>query len=249
MHMTTPGRLSGRSKAVCMYSTRHAWARRQNSLRNVRSNESTRAALRQAQGLRHLGDGEGEVTVRHREQDRFGDQCAEKLDLLLVAGRTEPASFAGEGKQVFVRTVVTPHAGESVRQVAAVHELVHDFRDDRPQKAVARLKKCLVGGKKDVEVPGQALPERRSVWFPLAVGLHLPRYMQTGRKILHIPKRENRATGWRSHKKDRAAERAGHLKNVLYHAAVPSQVLTPAPHKKPAHPLRDAPVRSNCGAI
>ena len=124
--------------------------------------------------------------MRDREEDCLGEQRAEKLDLLLVAGRAKPAPLAGEGQQVFMRTVVTPHAGESVRQVAAVHELVHDLRDDRAQKAVARLKKRLVGGKKGVEVPGQALPEGRGAGLALAVGLHLPRYMQTERKFLHV---------------------------------------------------------------
>lgn len=33
------------------------------------------------------GNAEGAMAVRDREQDRLGQQCAEKLDLLLVAGR------------------------------------------------------------------------------------------------------------------------------------------------------------------
>jgi hypothetical protein len=126
----------------------------------------------------HLGDAEGEVTVRDGEQDRLGDQRAEKLDLLLVAGGAEPAAFAGEGQQVFVLAMVAPDAGEAVFEVAAVHELVHDLGDDRAQKAVAGLETLFVGGKKGVEVPGQALPERRGAGFAGAVGLHLPGYMR-----------------------------------------------------------------------
>ena len=59
--------------------------------------------------------------------------------------------------------------------VAAVHELVHDLRDDRAQEAVVGLKTLFVGGKKGVDVPGQALPEGRGAGFAGPVGLHLPR--------------------------------------------------------------------------
>ena len=62
--------------------------------------------------------------------------------------------------------------------VPAVEKLAHDFRDDRAQKAVAGLETLFVGGKKGVEVPGQALPERRGAGFAGAVGLHLPGYMR-----------------------------------------------------------------------
>ena len=39
----------------------------------------------------HLGDAEGEMAVGHGKEDRFGEEHAEELDLLLVAGRPEPA--------------------------------------------------------------------------------------------------------------------------------------------------------------
>ena len=126
----------------------------------------------------HLGDAEGEVTVRDREQDRLREQRAEKLDLLLVAGGAEPAPLAGEGEQVLVLAVVAPDAGEAVFQVATVQKLVNDLGDDRAQEPVAGLETLFVGGKKGVEVPGQALPERRGAGFAGAVGLHLPGYMR-----------------------------------------------------------------------
>ena len=46
----------------------------------------------------HLGDAEREMAVRDREQNRLSEQRTEELDLLLVAGRTEPAPLAGEGE-------------------------------------------------------------------------------------------------------------------------------------------------------
>ena len=68
--------------------------------------------------------------------------------------------------------VIAPDAGEAVFQVATVQELVHDLGDDRAKEAVAGLKMCLVAGAKGVEMPRQALPERRCLWFPRSVGLH-----------------------------------------------------------------------------
>ena len=42
---------------------------------------------------KHLGDTEREVAVRNGKQDRLGQQGTEELNLLLVAGRTEPATL------------------------------------------------------------------------------------------------------------------------------------------------------------
>ena len=84
-----------------------------------------------------------------------------------------------------MRAVIAPDASETVLQVAAVHELADHLRDNRAQKAETRLETLFVGGKEGVEVPGQALPEGRIAGFALAVGLHLPGYMQTSREILH----------------------------------------------------------------
>ena len=104
---------------------------------------------------------------------------------MCLPGRAEPAPLTGEGEQVFVVAVIAPDAGEAVFQIATVQKLVHDLGDDRAQKAVAGLETLFVGGKKGVEVPGQALPERRGAGFAGAVGLHLPGYMQTECEILH----------------------------------------------------------------
>jgi len=50
--------------------------------------------------VQHLGDGEGDVAVGNGEENGLGEQRPEELHLFLVAGRTEPASLAGEGEQV-----------------------------------------------------------------------------------------------------------------------------------------------------
>ena len=57
--------------------------------------------------------------------------------------------------------VIAAHAGKPVLQVAAVQKLIHDFRDDRAQEAVAGLVTLIVSAQEGVEMPRQALPKRR----------------------------------------------------------------------------------------
>ena len=104
----------------------------------------------------HLGDAEGEMAVRDGEQDRLGQQRAEELDLLLVAGGAEPAPLAGERQQVLVLAVIAADAGEPALEVAAVEELVDDLRDDGAQEAVAGLVALLV----DVQERGRNAADR-----------------------------------------------------------------------------------------
>ena len=61
---------------------------------------------------RLLGDTKRAMAVRHGEQDRLGQQRAEELNLLLVAGRTEPAPLAGEGQQVFMLAIIATDTGK-----------------------------------------------------------------------------------------------------------------------------------------
>ena len=81
--------------------------------------------------------------------------------------------------------MVAADAGEAVFQVAAVQELAHHLGDDRAQEAVAGLETLFVGGKKGVEVPGQALPEGRGAGFAGAVGLHSTWVYATRARMLH----------------------------------------------------------------
>ena len=140
----------------------------------------------------HLGDTQREVPVRNREQDRLGEQGAEKLHLLLVAGRAEPAAFAGERQQVLVLAVVAPDAGEATRQIAAVQELVNDLRDDWAQEPVTGLIVLLIAGEKRIEVPGQALPERRGLRLAGTIDLlhHAAQCIEEGVSSNGIPKKK-----------------------------------------------------------
>ena len=69
-------------------------------------------------------------------------------------------------------TVIAADPGEAALEVAAVEELVDDFRDDRAQVAVTGLIPFLVDIQEPVEIPLQALPERRGFGLPGTVGLH-----------------------------------------------------------------------------
>lgn len=62
-------------------------------------------------------------------------------------------------------------AGGAAFEVAAVETLVGDHGDDRAQKAVSRLTAFLLTGEERVEMPGQALPERRGLGLSGAVCL------------------------------------------------------------------------------
>ena len=67
-------------------------------------------------------------------------------------------------------------AGKAPLQIAAVHELVHHLGDDGPEVAVAGLVAFLVDRLKAVEMPDEALPERRCLGLPGTINLrnHAP---------------------------------------------------------------------------
>ena len=59
-------------------------------------------ALRQAQGRCHFGNGKGEVAMRNREEDGFGHQRPEKLDLGKTSMGTAAQMSAGEKRDIVV---------------------------------------------------------------------------------------------------------------------------------------------------
>ena len=101
----------------------------------------------------HLGDAKCEMAVRNGEEDRLGQQRAEELDLLLVAGGAEPAPLARERQQVLVLAVIAAHAGKAAFEVTAVEELVDHLRDDGAQEAVPGLVALLVQLQEPIEMP------------------------------------------------------------------------------------------------
>lgn len=54
-------------------------------------------------GAQHLGDREGQMPVRHWRENGLGQQGAEELHLLLLAGGAEPPALAGERQQFSTR--------------------------------------------------------------------------------------------------------------------------------------------------
>lgn len=77
MFITMPGRPSGRSSVMRMYSSTLLVRDSAQILEQVAVEAEVRA--------QHLGDTEGEMAVWHREENGLGEQRAEELDLLLVA--------------------------------------------------------------------------------------------------------------------------------------------------------------------
>ena len=64
----------------------------------------------------HFWDGEGDMPMGYGKKDGLGEQGSEELNLLLVARRTKPATFAREREQVVFLTSVfalraTPRQG------------------------------------------------------------------------------------------------------------------------------------------
>jgi hypothetical protein len=116
MAMTMPGTPSGRPRLVRRNSIRHSWTTRQRSFEQIAVVAEVRAE--------HLGDAEHEMPVWHQIEDALGQQRPEELDLLLVAGRAEPAALAGEGQQAVLLAVIAPDAGEAAGQVPALEELL-----------------------------------------------------------------------------------------------------------------------------
>jgi hypothetical protein len=103
--------------------------------------------------------------MRDGEEDCLSEQRTEELDFLLVTGWAEPSPFTGERQEVFVFAVVAADPGETALKVAAVEELVHNFRDDGAKKPHLGLEFRLTVVQKLVEMVVQALPKRGILEF------------------------------------------------------------------------------------
>ena len=81
------------------------------------------------------------------------------LDIFLVAGRAEPAGFAGEGEECVEAAVVTADACETAFEGAVVDELVDDLRYGGTQRPVTGLICVRVTRVEAGKVAVGALPE------------------------------------------------------------------------------------------
>jgi hypothetical protein len=75
------------------------------------------------------------VLVGDWSENALDEEFGAGLDVFLVAGRAEPAGFAGEGKGCVEAAVVTADAGKIAFKGAAVEEFVDDLRDGGTQRA------------------------------------------------------------------------------------------------------------------
>ena len=96
------------------------------------------------------------------------------LDVFLVAGRAEPAGFAGEGEECVEAAVVTADAGEAAFEGAAVEEFVDDLWNGGTQWPVTGLVVVRVTGEEGGKVAVGALPEGRFAWIACPADVHAP---------------------------------------------------------------------------
>lgn len=87
----------------------------------------------------HLRQCEDVVPVGDWSENAGDEEFGAGLDIFLVAGRAEPAGFAGEGKKCVEAAVVTADACETAFEGTAVEELVDNLRDGGTQRSVTGL--------------------------------------------------------------------------------------------------------------
>ncbi len=122
----------------------------------------------------HLRQGEDVVPVGDWSENAGDEEFGAGLDIFLVAGRAEPAGFAGEGKECVEAAVVTADACEAAFEGAAVEEFVDDLRDGGTQRPLARLIVVRVTGEEGRKVAMGALPEGGFARIACPVDLHVP---------------------------------------------------------------------------
>ena len=125
-------------------------------------------------GAEHLRQREDVVLVGDCGKDAGYEEFGAGLDVFLVAGRAEPAGFAGEGEECVEAAVVTADAGETAFEGAAVEEFVDDLWDGGTQWPVTGLIVVRVTSEEAGKVAVGALPEGRFAGIACPVDVHAP---------------------------------------------------------------------------
>ena len=99
------------------------------------------AATVETVGAQPRWDGEYQLPVRYRREQRRVEPLRPDCEPLGVAAWAEIATLAGEREQVFVCTVVAADSREPVVEHAAGEELVSDLCDDGAPLAYSRLER------------------------------------------------------------------------------------------------------------
>lgn len=100
-------------------------------------------------------DAEHILPVRKGAEDVFPQQFTELHHLLGMAAGTEPATAAGEGKQVFMTAVGATHPSKAAFQVAALQIGAHNIGHHRTKKSVVSGELFLIPGLERNEMIGQ----------------------------------------------------------------------------------------------
>ena len=123
----------------------------------------------------HLRQCEDVVPVGDWSENAGDEEFGAGLYIFLVAGRAEPAGFAGEGKECVEAAVVTADTCKTAFEGAAVEELVDDLWDGGTQRPVTGLICVRVTSEEAGKVAVGALPEGRFAWIAYPVDVHAPR--------------------------------------------------------------------------
>ena len=130
-----------------------------------------KAAVTLEERPEQLGQGQYEMPVGHGQENVVDQVGGGGLDLALVAGRAEPAAFAGEGQEKFVAAVVAAYARKAPFQDAAVEEFSEHYADHWPEGTVPGLIGIGVAVHEGGVVTLGTLPERGFTGIAGAVGL------------------------------------------------------------------------------
>jgi hypothetical protein len=84
----------------------------------------------------HLRDGEDDLPVRHRPQDRLVEPLRKRHRPLRVAGGAEVPPLAGVGQEVLVTTVGAADAGKTLAEIATGKIVPDDLSDYGPEATV-----------------------------------------------------------------------------------------------------------------
>ena len=119
------------------------------------------AAAIQAIGTQPLGDGEHDLPVRQRREERGVEPLRPDREALGVATRAEVPALAGECEQVLVRAGIAADAGEPVLQHPAGEKLVGHAADHRTPRAILAREALVVDRLQAVQVIRHQPKERR----------------------------------------------------------------------------------------
>ena len=90
------------------------------------------------------------MPVKNLPEDVGTELFAEFHPPLLMAGRTEMAALAGDGKNIFMMKIPALHSAKAVVQLTKMQVAVYDLLEVGPPKSVPTFESLLVDLKKGI---------------------------------------------------------------------------------------------------